>query len=243
MQPMVKASEPETREWPRARLRRPTGLAAQPRTASVAPVLDPESRDWVESLQADGESRRLALERLHALLVRAARFEINRRRHSFPHLRGDDWDDLAQQSADDALVAIVRKLPDFRGDSRFTTWAYKFALLEAAVSLRRRAWQGRELPLADEGWELVVAPSASPDASTETSELLAALSDAIGSALTAHQRQVLVAVTLNGVPIDVLAERLNTTRGALYKTLHDARRKLRAHLELLGFDISGVSDV
>jgi RNA polymerase sigma-70 factor (ECF subfamily) len=206
-------------------------------------MLDLESRDWVDSLQADGQSRSLALERLHALLVRAARFEINRRRHSFPHLRGDDWDDLAQQSADDALVAIVRKLPDFRGDSRFTTWAYKFALLEAAVTLRRRAWQGRELPLPDEGWELLVAPSQSPDASTQTSELLAALRDAIGSALTPHQREVLVAITLNGVPIDVLAERLNTTRGALYKTLHDARRKLRAHLEQLGFDVSGVSVV
>jgi RNA polymerase sigma-70 factor (ECF subfamily) len=206
-------------------------------------VLDVESQGWVESLQGDGASRTLALERLHELLIRAARFEINRRRGSFPHLRGDDWDDLAQQSADDALVAIVRKLPDFRGDSRFTTWAYKFALLEAAVSLRRRAWQGRELPLADEGWAVLAAPSVSPSGSTETSELLVALRDAIADALTPHQREVLVAVTLNDVPIDVLAERLNTTRGALYKTLHDARRKLRAHLEQLGFDVSGVSDV
>ena len=212
-------------------------------TASVAPVLDLESRDWIESLQSGGDDRRLALERLHELLLRAARFEINRRRHALPHLRGDDWDDLAQQSADDALVAIVRKLPEFRGDSRFTTWAYKFALLEAAVSLRRRAWQGRELPLADEGWEVLVAPSQSPASSTETNELLSAVSDAIADTLTPHQREVLVATTLDGVPIDVLAERLNTTRGALYKTLHDARRKLRARLEQLGFDVSGVSDV
>jgi RNA polymerase sigma-70 factor (ECF subfamily) len=232
------------RESRRAWIRPRAALAVRPHIATVAPVLDLESRDWVDSLQADGETRRLALERLHALLVRAARFEVNRRRHSFPHLRGDDWDDLAQQSADDALVAIVRKLPDFRGDSRFTTWAYKFALLEAAVSLRRRAWQRRELPLADEGWERFVAASGSPGASTETSELLAALGDGIATALTPHQRDVLVAITLNDVPIDVLAERLNTTRGALYKTLHDARRKLRAHLEDLGFDISGgVSDV
>jgi len=215
----------------------------QVHTASVAPVLDLESRDWIESLQSGGDDRRLALERLHELLLRAARFEINRRRHALPHLRGDDWDDLAQQSADDALVAIVRKLPEFRGDSRFTTWAYKFALLEAAVSLRRRAWQGRELPLADEGWEVLVAPSQSPASSTETNELLSAVSDSIADTLTPHQREVLVATTLDGVPIDVLAERLNTTRGALYKTLHDARRKLRARLEQLGFDVSGVSDV
>jgi RNA polymerase sigma-70 factor, ECF subfamily len=212
-------------------------------TATVAPVLDAESHEWVDALQAGSDDRAAALERLHELLVRAARFEINRRRHAFPHLRGDDWDDLAHQSADDALVAIMRKLPDFRGDSRFTTWAYKFALLEAAVSLRRRAWQGRELPLADEGWQLLPAPSGSPATTTETGELLSALHAAIETALTPHQREVLVAITLNDVPIDVLAERLNTTRGALYKTLHDARRKLRAHLEQLGFDVSGVSDV
>jgi RNA polymerase sigma-70 factor (ECF subfamily) len=203
-------------------------------------ALDPESREWVDSLEAGGPE---ALGRLHDLLLRAARFEVGRRRHSFPHLRGDDWDDLAQQSADDALVAILRKLPGFRGDSRFTTWAYKFALLEAAVNLRRRAWQGRELPMAEEGWEMLIAPSESPQQTSETTELLAALRDAIAELLTPHQREVLVATTLNGVPIDVMAERLSTTRGALYKTLHDARRKLRAHMEHLGFDVSGVSDV
>jgi RNA polymerase sigma-70 factor, ECF subfamily len=196
--------------------------------------------DWVGALSARDPA---AIERLHDLLLRAARFEIGRRRYALPHLRGDDWDDLAHQSADDALVGVLRKLPDFRGDSRFTTWAYKFGLLEAAVSLRKRSWQGRELPLAEAGWETLVAPSQSPAASSETSELFTALRDAIAEQLTPHQRDVLVATTLNGVPIDVLAERLNTTRGALYKTLHDARRKLRAHLEQLGFDVSGVSDV
>ena len=196
--------------------------------------------DWVAALDARDPA---AIERLHDLLLRAARFEIGRRRRALPHLRGDDWDDLAHQSADDAMVAILRKLPEFRGDSRFTTWAYKFALLEAAVNLRRRAWQGRELPLAEQGWELLVSPVESPASSTETVALLAALRDAIRDDLTPHQRDVLVSITLNGVPIDVLADRLNTTRGALYKTLHDARRKLRARLERLGFDVSGVSDV
>jgi RNA polymerase sigma-70 factor, ECF subfamily len=209
--------------------------------ASVEPMEAPAEVefDWVTALSARDPA---AIERLHELLLRAARFEIGRRRQALPHLRGDDWDDLAQQSADDALVAVLRKLPGFRGDSRFTTWAYKFALLEAAVSLRKRAWQGRELPLADEGWELLVTPSHSPATSSETNELFGALRAAIADCLTPHQRDVLVATTLNGVPIDVLAERLNTTRGALYKTLYDARRKLRAHLEEAGFDLSGVSD-
>ncbi len=116
------------------------------------PGPDAESRAWALGLRAKGargdESRR----RLHVMLLRAARFEIERRRGSLPHLRGGDFDDLAHQAADDALVAILGKLDTYRGESRFTTWAYKFALLEAAVKLRRRAWQGREVPLEPEQW-------------------------------------------------------------------------------------------
>jgi len=168
------------------------------------------------------------------LLLAGARFEVNRRRAAFPELRGDDHDDLAHQSADDALVAVLRKLDDFRGDARFTTWAYKFALLEAAVKVRARAWQGREVPLEPEGWALVADGDSTPQQDAETTELLDALQTAIASDLTPHQREVLVAITLNGVPIDVLADRLNSTRGALYKTLHDARRKLRGVLATQG---------
>ena len=125
---------------------------------------------------------------------------------------------------------MLRRLDSFRGESRFTTWAYKFALLEAAVKLRRRAWQGREVPLEPESWSLFASGSLDPGQSAEQGELLGTLQHAIAEELTPHQRRVLVALALNGVPIDVLAERLGTTRGALYKTLHDARRKLRAYL-------------
>ena len=148
---------------------------------------------------------------------------------------GGGDDDLAQQAADDALMAILRKLDDFRGESRFTTWAYKFALYEAAVKLRRRSWQDRELPLEPDAWPQFASRALSPHEQVAGSELLAALRDAISERLSAHQREVLVAVTLNAIPIDVLAERLNTTRGALYKTLHDARRKLRSALAAAGY--------
>jgi RNA polymerase sigma-70 factor, ECF subfamily len=171
---------------------------------------------------------------LHALLLKAARYEIGRRRAAFPHVRGNDFDDLAQQSADDALLAVLRKLGDFRGDSRFTTWAYKFALFEAGVKIRRRAWQGREVLLEPEGWSLLAAGGSTAQEDVETTERLAALGDAIQTELSPHQREVLIAVTLNDIPIDVLAERLNTTRGALYKTIHDARRKLRGALAARG---------
>jgi RNA polymerase sigma-70 factor (ECF subfamily) len=209
-------------------------------TASVAAVTvaqpspafpDPESASWVAELgAAPGPVHDAAVARLHDLLLRAARFELRRRgAHA-------DLEDLGLQAADDALVAILAKLSTYRGHSRFTTWAYKFALLEAAVKARRRAWQGREVPLDDEGWALVPGRGGGPGADAETAELLRAVQDAIATVLTPHQRAVLVAITLQDVPIDVLAERLGTTRGALYKTLHDARRKLRAQLALRGLN-------
>ena len=198
---------------------------------------DEESRAWLRDLRADGAVRDDALARLHELLVRAARFEVARRRVTLPHLRGDELDDIALEAADDALMSVLRRLDDFRGLSRFSTWAYKFALLEAAVKLRRRAWQGREIPLEPETWSLFAGAEIEPDESAEQSELLETLQQAIADVLTPHQRRVLVALALNGVPIDVLAERLNTTRGALYKTLHDARRKLRGHLDELGLSL------
>jgi RNA polymerase sigma-70 factor, ECF subfamily len=204
-----------------------SGPLAEPDVAG----LDEESREWLRSLHADGSVRDDAIARLHALLLRAASFEVARRRPTLPHLRGNDLDDIANQAADDALVSILRRLDDYRGASRFTTWAYKFALLEAAVKLRTRAWQGREVPLEPESWTVFSSSGLEPEAEIEQTELLSALQRAVNELLTPHQRTVLVALALNGVPIDVLAERLGTTRGALYKTLHDARRKLRDHLK------------
>src|SRR5215217_3299439 len=200
----------------------------EPTTATLPlPGPDAESREWVRALRAGGPEYDDAIARLHALLLRAARFEVARRRPTLPHLRGGDLDDIANLAASDALLAVLRRLDDFRGASRFTTWAYKFALYEAAVKLRKRAWQGREVPLEPETWSMFSSAGLEPHAELEQSELLATLQAAIADVLTPHQRRVLVALALNGVPIDVLAERLNTNRGALYKTLHDARRKLR----------------
>jgi len=202
-------------------------------TATLADSRQPdaESRLWLRSLRAEGEAREAAVKQLHDLLLKAARFEVARRRPLLPHLRGGDLDDLAHQAAADALVSVLRKLDDFRGESRFTTWAYKFALYEAAVKLRKRAWQGRELPVDDAAWQVVVSPRLEPDAEAEQDALVAEVARGINEVLTPRQRQVLIALAVDEVPIDVLAERLESTRGALYKTLHDARRRLRQHLE------------
>ena len=211
----------------------PTVPTASPKPAAPG-QLDDESREWLRSLRAEGATRDEAVAQLHALLLRAARFEVSRRRAAMPHVRGDELDDIAAEAADDALMSVLRRLDDFRGASRFTTWVYKFALLEAAVKLRKRAWQEREIPLEPEDWGAFSSIALGPEAEVEQSELIETLRRAIDEILTPHQRRVLVALALNEVPIDVLAARLDSTRGALYKTLHDARSKLRAHLSDVG---------
>jgi RNA polymerase sigma-70 factor (ECF subfamily) len=199
------------------------------------------SQGWVAALRGPAAVRDEAVGELHALLLRGARFELNRRRSMLGHVPDGELDDLANQAADDALVAILAKLDSFRGASRFTTWAYKFVLLEAGVKARRRAWQGREVSLELDAWEGVRDTGPSAHQVIEESETLAAIVDAVRTALTPHQREVFAALTLNGVPIDVLAERLSTTRGALYKSLHDARRKLRAALAAAGMELDATT--
>jgi RNA polymerase sigma-70 factor (ECF subfamily) len=184
-----------------------------------------------------------AIAELHELLLRAARFEVGRRRAALSHVRGEELDDIAQQAADDALMAVLAKLDTYRGASRFTTWAYKFALLEAAVRLRKLAWQGRELPLEPEAWATVSSTSMAPPDRAEHGEMFELVQRGIAERLTPHQRTVIVALALNDVPIDVLADRMGTTRGALYKTLHDARRKLRTYLVEQGHDPRSPSEV
>jgi RNA polymerase sigma-70 factor (ECF subfamily) len=200
-----------------------------------APASDP-SRGLLSALRREGAERERAIGELHALLLRAARFEVNRRRSALSHVRGEELEDIATQAAGDALMAVLSKLDDYRGESRFTTWVYKFALLEAGVKLRRRAWQAREVVLDPESWPAIADPGASAQAQVEQTETLQALRRAVDSALTPRQREVFVALALNEIPIDVLAERLQTTRGALYKTLHDARTKLRRELAAHGMD-------
>jgi RNA polymerase sigma-70 factor, ECF subfamily len=217
--------------------RRAAPDAIPPLAEEAGPASDAVA--WVEALRSEGPERERAVGELHALLLGAARFTVHRGGGARPHLR-ETLEDIAHQSADDALVAVLGKLDTFRGESRFTTWAYKFAILEASVALRRHAWQGREIPLEHDAWGALRDPGVSPGERAQANELLLALREGIDAGLTPHQRRVLVAVTLDDVPIDVLAERLGTTRGALYKTLHDARRRLRERLAARGFDVGAI---
>jgi RNA polymerase sigma-70 factor, ECF subfamily len=206
--------------------------------AGLAHSLDAVSQAWVARLSCSGSEREAAVAELHGLLLRSARFEIRRRQAVFPNLSGADLDDLAWQSADDAVMSILRRLHDFRGNSRFTTWACKFAIVEAGTKVRRHAWRGRQIPLTPESWPILADRAPDPHQHAEARDLLEVLREEI-ERLTARQRQVFVAIALNDVPIDVLAERLGTTRGALYKTLHDARRHLKAAFAARGLGSAG----
>jgi RNA polymerase sigma-70 factor (ECF subfamily) len=192
-----------------------------------------ENEDWVADLAADSPSRDTAQRRLHRLLLGAARRQVWRLRDLLPGAGPAELEDLAQQAADEALVTVLRKLDDFQGRSLFTTWAYKFGVFQAGVEVRRQAWRGREVTLPDQLAPLDKGPS--PADVAEASDLARALQDAIDTSLTPHQRRVVLALLVDEVPIDVLAERLGSTRNALYKTLHDARTRLRRTLMTEGY--------
>jgi RNA polymerase sigma-70 factor (ECF subfamily) len=212
------------------------------RTAAAASQGDSakadQSQRLLDGLRASGAPREAAITELHALLLRGAHHELWRRRDLVAHISHAELDDLAAQAADDALARILVKLHTFREASRFTTWAYKFVLLEAGVKARRRAWHGREVVLDDESWRTLADSAPSAQQSVEEADVLRAIADAMETGLTPHQRAVFTALAINDIPIDVLAERLTSTRGALYKTLHDARRKLRATLADAGYDLN-----
>ena len=199
----------------------------------MAPEMAPApSGDWVAELTVDGPAGQLALRRLHDILLRASRHQVWRLRDLLPGAGAGELEDLAQQAADDALVAVLRQLASFEGRSRFTTWAYKFGVYHAGIAVRRQAWRSREVPLPDT--LPLVDTSPTPADLSEAAQLARAVRAAIESALTPHQRRVALALLVEEVPIDVLADRLGTTRNALYKTLHDARQRLRTALTAQG---------
>jgi len=193
-------------------------------------ALDRESAEWVHDLQQEGDVREQAVARLHALLVRVARGVAARRRATLPARALDDVDDVCVHAANDALMAVLAKLDTYRGTARFTTWACKFVIFEASTRLRRHAWRERRVEPDETVWDRL--PDAAPPAlqRLENDQLISALHHAVNEHLTERQRLVFQSAALEDVPIDVLAERLGTSRGAIYKTLHDARGKLRRAL-------------
>ena len=204
-------------------------------TRAAAARLDAESAEWLRALAGSGSRQEAALARLHAMLVRIAHGEVRRRSQRL-RITGPELDDLAYQAAADALVAITGKLGQFRGESRFTTWAYKFVIFEVSAKIGRHFWRHPSVPFDAEDWDrLPDRFGFDPAQEAEWRDLLTALRRAVDEQLTARQRQVFVAIVLNQVPLDTLVIELASNRNAIYKTLFDARRKLRAVLAADGY--------
>jgi RNA polymerase sigma-70 factor, ECF subfamily len=209
--------------------------------AVPATRFDAESAEWLRQLGSTGPQREAALARLHDLLVRVAHGEVRRRA---PRLRiaGPELEDLAYQAAADALIAITAKVGEFRGESRFTTWACKFVIFEVSGKIGRHFWRHPAVPLDTEDWDrLPDRFGFDPAQEAESRDLLAALRRAVDEELTPRQREVFVAIVVNGVPLDALVLELASNRNAIYKVLFDARRKLRAALDAHGYLRAGAA--
>ena len=210
------------------------GNRTAPQPAAAA-GLDPESAEWLRALGDAGPQREAALTRLHELLVRIARGEVAR--HGLRlRITGPELEDLAYQAAADALLAITGKIGQFRGESRFTTWACKFVIFEVSAKIGRHFWRHPGVPLDAEDWDRLPGRFGfEPAQEAEWRDLLAALRRAVDTELTPRQRAVFVAIVLNDVPLDALVAELASSRNAIYKMLFDARRKLRSALAANGY--------
>jgi RNA polymerase sigma-70 factor (ECF subfamily) len=212
-------------------------VPADPPAGGIVPTpgLDADSEQWIQGLSGIGAQREEGLARLHEMLLRIARGEL-RRRGAQIQIAGPELDDLAYQATADALLAIVAKLGEFRGESRFTTWAYKFVVFEVSAKIGRHFWRQPTVRWDAEDWDrLPDRFGLEPAQEAERKDLADAVRHAVDEHLTPRQRQIFVAIVLNGVPLDALSIELGSTRNAIYKTMFDARRKLRAVLAANGY--------
>ena len=197
--------------------------------------LDAESAGWLRRLGAGGTERWAAKRELHARLVRIALAEVRRRQSGTP-VTGPELDDIAHQAATDAMLAILAKLGGFRGESRFTTWAYRFVILEVSSKLGRHYWRNPPVVLDAAQWErLPDRLGLDPERHAEAAGILAEVRRVVDDELTAHQRRVFIAIVVDQIPLDALAAELGLRRNAVYKVIFDARRKIRRALAANGY--------
>jgi RNA polymerase sigma-70 factor, ECF subfamily len=210
---------------------RDIGDASRPGDALTV-TIPPEDYDWLGGLTGTGAARNDAIRRLHELMLRAARFKLSRMGEA-SRLGQARADEIVHSSADEAVVAILARLSSFEGRSRFSTWAYKFAILHTATAVRRELWSHTAVDLSS--IPEPVSRLGDPLAHVEAVALSDGLQRCIAESLTPHQQRILIAIAVEGIPIDVVADRLHTTRNTVYKALHDARRRLREALIAQGY--------
>ncbi len=205
--------------------------------------------EWMRTLEASGEEQATAIADLRTFLLRAALYAFNRSRHDLSHLSDHEIEQLAEDCAQEALLAILKRLHEFRSESKFTTWAYKFAINFALVTARRERWKSTSLdqlleetalpewPIRDE------RPAGDPDRAALQAAVWTTIHEVINQELTERQRQVLKAVVFDEVPLDEIVRHFRSNRNAIYKLVHDARRKLKTQMQARGFDVQEVMDL
>jgi RNA polymerase sigma factor (sigma-70 family) len=207
------------------------GAEAATRDGSARSVDD---QQWIEGLCRTGSAHERTCEELHEILFRAARREA-RQRALYLRVAGPDLDDLACQAASDALLLIIRKVADFRGESRFTTWATRFVVFQVIAKLRQHVRRHRSsTSLPPELWEELPAAHPSPDLEAEARDLARVVLRAVDSHLTARQRTVLLGLVRGATP-DALAGELELNANAVHQTMFRARRSLRHQLIAQGY--------
>ncbi|GAA2056580.1 RNA polymerase sigma factor [Leifsonia soli] len=197
--------------------------------------MDTDSTAWLAALKFEGPHQRAAQARLHELMLKVGLKEAHRRGPAWG-VGGPELDDLALQAADDAMVSLLRKLDTFRGESRFTTWAYKFVVLEVSSKLARNCRRRPSIALDLDEWDRLPEKDGTPSPleSVQYQDLVDALGRAIAR-LTPHQRCLFLAVVVNGVSIDAIAAHTGVTRGSIYKAVCDARHRIRTYLDAEGY--------
>ena len=214
-------------------------------------MIERTNEQWLAELTGPPHVQPAAIEDLRQRLQRGIYYYLSRERSDLSHLSAQELTQMGEDLAQDATLRVLDNLDSFRGDSRFTTWATKIAVRVAISDLRRARYKDFSLDGLAASEEIIPSTAASvggspdpgPEDEAERAEVLAKISAALENALTERQYQALVAVALQGVPMEVVADRMNTNRNALYKLLHDARRKLRAYLESQGLTMDYLLDV
>jgi len=203
------------------------------------------NQEWLHDLTASGSLQESAIADLRDLLLRVALYFFSRNLNDFAGSNRDEILQRAEDCAQDALIAIMNHLSDFRGDSKFTTWAYKFAINIALMAARHERWKGvslDELISSDEStfseWMMRdKSEGVTPEESSMQVEIRGIIQGVIENDLTEKQRQVLFMMVFNDVPMDEVVRHLGVNRNAIYKMLHDARRKIKDGLQSRGFEV------
>lgn len=214
-------------------------------------MIERTNEQWLADLRGSSDQQANALADLRRRVQRGIYFYLSQERSDLRDLSESELERISEDLSQDATLRIIANLDNFRGESRFTTWANKIAIRLAISDLRRARYKDFSLDNLTAEGELLPnnailstsAPQPNPETAAERENAREQIEAAFREALTDRQYQALVAVALNNVPMDVVAEQMGTNRNALYKLIHDARRKLKNHLEARGLSMDYLMDL